>query len=106
VTGDEVEVERGGRGPYAESGIGLSGGDGQGDLEVRVRFGSGQRVGRDARLGQQLVEQHAGPRTEWAHGGPQAAQVGGPADMIGVAGRCQQALLAAPQVDHGGLLPA
>ncbi len=63
-------------------------------------------AGRDARLGQQPVEQHPGSCAELAAGDPRGTQVAGAANMIRVARGSQQAVLAPPQVDDRGPPPA
>ena len=70
---------------------------------MRARLGPGDRGGRDARLGQQPVEQHPGSCAELAAGDPQRTQVAGTGNMIRVTLGRQQALLTPPQVDDRGL---
>jgi hypothetical protein len=66
----EVEVECGGCGANAQAGVGDARGDGECDLEVRLGFGAGYRVGRYSGVLEEAVEQDAGAGPKFAFGDP------------------------------------
>src|SRR5262245_25690263 len=100
---DEVEPERRRRAAQAEAGVGLAGGDGERDVEVQLDGRPGDRVGLDARVEQEAVQQRARPGARRTAHDAQRAEVADAVDAARVAGRYEKTLLAPPEVDEHGI---